>query len=133
MRVCQRQEPLEAQHPLHDLRGEAERREAPAPQLADAVRRVHLGLRVVDANLAAENLKYSETPLNADETDTLRAARDGGSVAVMAQELDVSERVVAAGADQQVRRVRRQVSELCAHVPRLAPVDGRQGCLRPEG
>jgi two-component system, NarL family, response regulator DesR len=67
---------------------------SPAPQLADAVRRVHLGLRVVDANLAAENLQYSETPLNADETDTLRAARDGGSVALMAQKLDVSERVV---------------------------------------
>ena len=69
-------------------------RGSPAPQLADAVRRVHLGLRVVDANLAAENLRYSETPLNAGETDTLRAARDGGSVAVIAQELDVSERVV---------------------------------------
>ncbi|TCC12278.1 response regulator transcription factor [Kribbella soli] len=67
---------------------------SPAPQLADAVRRVHLGLRVVDANLAAENLRYSETPLNADETDTLRAARDGGSVALMARELAVSERVV---------------------------------------
>ena len=66
---------------------------SPAPQLADAVRRVHLGLRVVDANLAADNLRYSETPLNADETDTLRAARDGGSVALMAQKLDVSERV----------------------------------------
>jgi two-component system response regulator DesR len=67
---------------------------SPTPQLADAVRRVHLGLRVVDANLAAESLKYSATPLNADETDTLRAARDGGSVALMARELDVSERVV---------------------------------------
>ncbi|MEU8226085.1 response regulator transcription factor [Kribbella sp. NPDC048915] len=66
----------------------------PAPQLADAVRRVHLGLRVVDANLAAENLRYSETPLDSDETDTLRAARDGGSIARIAQKLDVSERVV---------------------------------------
>jgi two-component system, NarL family, response regulator DesR len=62
--------------------------------LADAVRRVHLGLRVVDANLAAETLKYSDTPLDEDETDTLRAARDGGSVALMARKLEVSERVV---------------------------------------
>ena len=38
--------------------------------------------------------RYSETPLNEDETDTLRAARDGGSVALMARKLDVSERVV---------------------------------------
>ncbi len=67
---------------------------SPAPQLADAVRRVHLGLRVVDANLAAETLQYAETPLNNGETETLRAAREGGSVALMARNLQVSERVV---------------------------------------
>jgi len=67
---------------------------SPVPQLADAVRRVHLGLRVVDANLAAEVLIYTETPLDRGETDTLRAAREGGSVATMAQKLDVSERLV---------------------------------------
>ncbi|MFC5265230.1 response regulator [Kribbella qitaiheensis] len=67
---------------------------SPAPQLADAVRRVHLGLRVVDANLAAETLQYADTPLNEGETRTLRAAREGGSVALMARKLDVSERVV---------------------------------------
>ncbi|HEY0696051.1 MAG TPA: response regulator transcription factor [Kribbella sp.] len=67
---------------------------SPAPQLADAVRRVHLGLRVVDANLAAETLQYADTPLNAGETDTLRAAREGGSVATMAKKLAVSERLV---------------------------------------
>ncbi|MEV8376839.1 response regulator transcription factor [Kribbella sp. NPDC056861] len=67
---------------------------SPAPQLADAVRRVHLGLRVVDANLAAETLQYAETPLNDGETETLRAARDGGTIALMARNLQVSERVV---------------------------------------
>jgi two-component system response regulator DesR len=67
---------------------------SPAPQLADAVRRVHLGLRVVDANLAAETLQYADTPLNAGETDTLRAAREGGTVATMAKKLAVSERLV---------------------------------------
>jgi two-component system response regulator DesR len=67
---------------------------SPAPQLADAVRRVHRGLRVVDANLAAETLQYADTPLNEGETDTLRAAREGGSVALMAQKLSASERVV---------------------------------------
>jgi two-component system response regulator DesR len=67
---------------------------SPAPQLADAVRRVHLGLRVVDANLAAETLQYADTPLNAGETDTLQAAREGGSVATMAKKLAVSERLV---------------------------------------
>ncbi|ONI67306.1 DNA-binding response regulator [Kribbella sp. ALI-6-A] len=67
---------------------------SPAPQLADAVRRVHLGLRVVDANLAAETLHYTETPLTEGETTTLRAAREGGTVATMAEKLAVSERVV---------------------------------------
>ncbi|WP_432944431.1 response regulator [Kribbella sp. CA-253562] len=67
---------------------------SPAPQLADAVRRVHLGLRVVDANLAAETLHYTETPLTEGETTTLRAAREGGTVAAMADKLAVSERVV---------------------------------------
>ena len=67
---------------------------SPTPQLADAVRRVHLGLRVVDASLAAETLLYTVTPLNEGETSTLRAARDGGSVALMARKLAVSERIV---------------------------------------
>jgi two-component system response regulator DesR len=67
---------------------------SPAPQLADAVRRVHLGLRVIDANLAAETLTYEETPLDVGETDTLRAARDGGSVATLAKKLAISERLV---------------------------------------
>jgi len=67
---------------------------SPAPQLADAVRRVHLGLRVVDANLAAETLQYAETPLDDGETDTLRAARQGGSIALIARKLQVSDRVV---------------------------------------
>ncbi len=67
---------------------------SPTPQLADAVRRVHLGLRVVDANLAAETLHYTQTPLTEGETTTLRAAREGGTVATMAEKLAVSERVV---------------------------------------
>ncbi len=67
---------------------------SPTPQLADAVRRVHLGLRVVDANLAAENLHYTQTPLTEGETTTLRAAREGGTVSTMAEKLAVSERVV---------------------------------------
>ncbi|WP_328989123.1 response regulator transcription factor [Kribbella sp. NBC_01245] len=67
---------------------------SPAPQLADAVRRVHLGLRVVDANLAAETLRYEQTPLDPGETDTLRAARDGGTVSALAAELAISERLV---------------------------------------
>jgi two-component system, NarL family, response regulator DesR len=67
---------------------------SPAPQLADAIRRVHRGLRVVDANLAAETLPYADCPLTDWEADTLRAARDGGSVAALAKSLDLAEHVV---------------------------------------
>jgi two-component system response regulator DesR len=67
---------------------------SPVSQLADAVRRVHRGLRVVDANLAAETLGYSDCPLTGEEADTLRAARDGGSVAVLAHNLQVPEGLV---------------------------------------
>jgi len=67
---------------------------SPTPQLADAVRRVHRGLRVVDANLAAETLGYSDCPLTGEEADMLQAARDGGSVAVLARNLQVPEGLV---------------------------------------
>jgi two-component system response regulator DesR len=55
-------------------------KDTPARQLADAVRRVHSGLRVVDPTLAADSLAVGESPLTARETEVLRAARDGGSV-----------------------------------------------------
>ena len=56
-------------------------KDTPARQLADAVRRVHAGLRVVDPVLAADSLVAGDSPLTARETDVLRAARDGSSVA----------------------------------------------------
>ena len=57
-------------------------KETPAAQLADAVRRVHQGLRVVDPALAMDSLTAGDSPLTARETDVLQAARDGASVAV---------------------------------------------------
>ena len=59
-------------------------KDTPARQLADAVRRVHAGLRVVDPALAAESLVSGDSPLTARETEVLRAARDGGTVADIA-------------------------------------------------
>ena len=50
-------------------------KDTPARQLADAVRRVHAGLRVVDPALAAESLAAGRVPLTARETEVLRAAR----------------------------------------------------------
>ncbi len=69
-------------------------KDTPAAQLADAVRRVHQGLRVVDPSLAAETLVAGTSPLTARESDVLRAAREGGTVADVARELHLSEGTV---------------------------------------
>ena len=62
-------------------------KDTPARQLADAVRRVHSGLRVVDPVLAADSL-------TSRETEVLRAARAGSSVAAIAARLFLSEGTV---------------------------------------
>ncbi|HET9600043.1 MAG TPA: response regulator transcription factor [Acidimicrobiales bacterium] len=62
-------------------------KDAPAKRLADAIRRVHAGLRVVDPELAAESLAVGENPLTPREADVLREARDGSSVADIAARL----------------------------------------------
>lgn len=69
-------------------------KDTPARQLADAVRRVHAGLRVVDPALAAETLAAGTSPLTERETAVLRAARGGGTVADLAAALHLSEGTV---------------------------------------
>ncbi|MGZ4637214.1 response regulator [Oryzihumus sp.] len=69
-------------------------KDTPARQLADAVRRVHSGLRVVDPALAADSLVSGESPLTTREAEVARAARDGGTVADLARELFLSEGTV---------------------------------------
>ena len=63
-------------------------------QLADAIRRVHQGLRVVDPALAAETLATGESPLTGRERDVLVAARTGGTVADIARLLVLSDGTV---------------------------------------
>jgi two-component system, NarL family, response regulator DesR len=69
-------------------------KDTPAAQLADAVRRVHAGLRVVDPGLATDSLLAGESPLTTRETEVLQAARDGSSVAGIAAKLFLSEGTV---------------------------------------
>lgn len=69
-------------------------KDAPAEQLADAIRRVHQGLRVVDPALAAETLATGESPLTGRERDVLVAARSGGTVADIARLLVLSDGTV---------------------------------------
>lgn len=69
-------------------------KDTPARELADAVRRVAAGLRVVDPVLAAESLAAGTSPLTERETEVLRAARDGGTAADLAAVLHLSEGTV---------------------------------------
>ena len=69
-------------------------KDAPAEQLADAIRRVWRGLRVVDPALAAATLAGGVSPLTARERDVLVAARDGATVADIAGRLFLSEGTV---------------------------------------
>ena len=69
-------------------------KDAPAEQLADAVRRVHAGERVVDPTLAAATLAGGPSPLTARERDVLVAARDGATVSDVAVRLFLSEGTV---------------------------------------
>lgn len=69
-------------------------KDTPATQLADAIRRVHRGERVLDPTLAAESLAQGDSPLTERETDALALARTGGSVADIARMLHLSEGTV---------------------------------------
>jgi two-component system, NarL family, response regulator DesR len=69
-------------------------KDTPARHLAEAVRRVAAGLRVVDPTLAAETLASGTSPLTTRETEVLRVARDGGTVADLAAALNLSEGTV---------------------------------------
>ncbi len=69
-------------------------KDTPARQLAEAVRRVHAGLRVLDPALAEESLVSGASPLTARETEVLRAARGGDTVADVAAVLHLSEGTV---------------------------------------
>ena len=65
-------------------------KDTPADRLADAVRRVAAGLRVVDPALAAESLASGASPLTQRETEVLRVATRGGTVTDIARELHLS-------------------------------------------
>jgi two-component system, NarL family, response regulator DesR len=65
-------------------------KDTPAAALADAVRRVHAGLRVVDPELATESLLGGPNPLTERERDVLRESLDGATVATIASRVHLS-------------------------------------------
>ncbi|WP_329312905.1 response regulator transcription factor [Streptomyces sp. NBC_01262] len=69
-------------------------KDAPAAQLADAVRRVLRGERVIDPVLAAAALAEGADPLTGRERDVLRTAADGALNAEIARRLHLGEGTV---------------------------------------
>ncbi|MDQ2851705.1 MAG: response regulator transcription factor [Actinomycetota bacterium] len=69
-------------------------KDTPAAELADAVRRVQQGLRVVDPLLATESLVAGESPLTRRESEVLLAAKVGGTVSDVAKRVFLSEGTV---------------------------------------
>lgn len=69
-------------------------KDTPADELAEAVRRVHAGMRVVDPALATESLLEGNNPLSAREQEVLGAALSGAPVAEIARALSLSQGTV---------------------------------------
>ncbi|MFF3400640.1 response regulator transcription factor [Streptomyces sp. NPDC002659] len=69
-------------------------KDAPAAQLADAVRKVLAGERVIDPTLAAAALAEGANPLTDREREVLRAAGDGATNAELAARLHLSQGTV---------------------------------------
>jgi two-component system response regulator DesR len=69
-------------------------KDAPADQLAVAIRRVMVGERVVDPDLALSALSDGDNPLTGRERDVLNASLDGASIADIAIQFYLSEGTV---------------------------------------
>jgi two-component system, NarL family, response regulator DesR len=65
-------------------------KDAPADSLADGIRRVAAGQRVIDPDLVAAALETGATPLTGRESDVLRAAEDGITTTEIASRLALS-------------------------------------------
>lgn len=66
-------------------------KDAPAAQLAEAIRKVLSGERVIDPTLAAAALAEGANPLTDREREVLRAAADGSTNAELAATLHLSQ------------------------------------------
>jgi len=69
-------------------------KDAPAAQLATAIRRTVAGERVVDPALAAAALSEGNNPLTAREREVLRVAATGLSIAEVARSISLSDGTV---------------------------------------
>ncbi|MFV0429906.1 MAG: DNA-binding response regulator [Arachnia sp.] len=65
-------------------------KDTPARELAESVRRVHAGLRVVDPELAASSMAEGINPLTQREAQALKEALTGAPVSLIASRLYLS-------------------------------------------
>lgn len=65
-------------------------KDTPPEELADAIRRVHAGLRVIDPTLAQESLLTPDNPLSERETEVCQRLFEGKSSPAIAKALHLS-------------------------------------------
>ncbi|MBV8716656.1 MAG: response regulator transcription factor [Chloroflexi bacterium] len=80
-------------------------KDAPASELAAAVRRAMAGERVVDPELAAAALSEGANPLTERERDVLAASADGASISDIAHKLHLSEGTVRNYLSEAIQKV----------------------------
>jgi two-component system response regulator DesR len=80
-------------------------KDAPAAQLADAIREVHAGRRVIDPGLAAAAIADGVSPLTERERDVLQAAAEHVTAAEIAGHLFLAEGTVRNYLSVAIRKV----------------------------
>jgi two-component system, NarL family, response regulator DesR len=69
-------------------------KDSPADKLAETIRQVRMGRKVIDSDLAAAALAEGASPLTPRERDVLAASQDGATIAQIAAALYLSEGTV---------------------------------------
>ncbi len=96
-------------------------KDAPATELADAVRRAFAGERVIDPDLAITALREGENPLTDRERDVLRASAGGASIEAVADQLHLSPGTVRNYLSNAIRKL---ATKNRVEAARLAEVKG---------
>jgi two-component system, NarL family, response regulator DesR len=91
-------------------------KDAPATQLATAIRRAVAGERIVDPTLASAALRNGNNPLTERERETLAAASHGASIAEIAAALVLSEGTVRNYLSTAIQKLGAQNRVEAAHI-----------------
>ena len=102
-------------------------KDAPASELASAIRRVAVGRRVVDPALAIEALSEGSNPLSDREREVLAAATERATVAEIARSLSLSEGTVRNHLSAAIQKIGARNRAEAARIAR------DKGWLEPEG